>query len=252
MTIRISIITPTLNADKTLGHCLESVQQQHIQVEHIVVDGGSTDTTPALLQHHSKHLAKSISEKDQGLYDAMNKGIKLATGDVIGFLHSDDFYPSPDILTLVTQVFQDDDIEACYGDLLYVDDQHPQTIRRRWRAGPFKSTRQFYWGWMPPHPTFFVRKYIYERHGSFNLALGTAADYELMLRFMVKHQIPTQYIPRTMVHMRTGGISNVSLRNRLVANTMDRKAWQVNGLTPCWWTLWCKPLRKVGQWIFIK
>ena len=105
---------------------------------------------------------------------------------------------------------------------------------------------------MPPHPTFYVRKSIYERHGSFNLELGTAADYELMLRFMVKHQISTRYIPRTMVHMRTGGMSNASLRNRLIANTMDRKAWQVNGLTPCWWTLWCKPLRKVGQWIFIK
>ncbi len=194
------------------------------------------------------HLSQMVSETDLGIYDAMNKGVDRSEGDIIGILNADDFYASPDVLAKVAAVFQDSAIDACYGDLVYVDNTDVGKVVRYWRAGNF-SLRKFYWGWMPPHPTFFVRRSVYERFGLFNLDLGSAADYEIMLRFLVTKGIKPAYIPEVLVNMRIGGISNVSWRNRLAANRMDRKAWVVNGLKPYPWTLWLKPLRKIGQWI---
>jgi glycosyltransferase involved in cell wall biosynthesis len=194
------------------------------------------------------HISHIVSESDQGIYDAMNKGIRLAQGDIVGILNADDFYASSDILAKVAAIFADPAIDACYGDLVYMDSTDTGKVVRYWRSGAF-SPRKFYWGWMPPHPTFFVRRWVYERFGLFNLDLGSAADYELMLRFLVKHQINVAYIPEVLVKMRTGGVSNVSLQNRLKANRMDRKAWTINALKPYPWTLWLKPLRKIGQWV---
>ena len=138
-------------------------------------------------------------------------------------------------------------MDSCYGDLEYVDKENTDRVIRRWKAGTYKSNN-WYWGWMPPHPTFFVRRSIYEKHGGYRLDLGTAADYELMLRFLLKHQISTVYIPQVLIKMRTGGVSNISLINRINAHRMDRKAWKVNGLKPYPWTIPLKPIRKVGQW----
>ncbi len=193
------------------------------------------------------HISQIVSEADLGIYDAMNKGIGMSQGDIVGILNADDFYTSSDILAKVAAVFQDSAIDACYGDLVYVDNTDIGKVVRSWRAGNF-SLRKFYWGWMPPHPTFFVRRSVYERFGVFNLDLGSAADYELMLRFLVKKAVKPAYIPEILVKMRVGGISNASWGNRLAANRMDRKAWVVNGLKPYPWTLWLKPLRKIGQW----
>jgi len=243
----LSIITATYNAADTLVACLDSVRKQSIDVEHILIDGGSTDTTQAIANSYKDHLTKLVSEPDQGIYDAMNKGIRMATGDVIGILNADDYYPSDEILSRAMDVFDDESIQACYGDLVYVDGKQANKVKRYWRAGEF-DRKKFYWGWMPPHPTFFVRASVYEKYGLFNLELGSAADYEIMLRFLLKHQIKAAYIPEVMVHMRTGGMSNASVSNRLAANRMDRKAWEVNGLKPYPWTLYAKPLRKIGQW----
>ena len=249
MTNKISIITATYNAAETIHDCLECVKKQTVEVEHILVDGMSEDSTISIIKGYRDSVAHIISEPDKGIYDAMNKGLKLAGSDIIGILNADDFYPASDILAKVTHAFDNPKIDACYGDLLYVDGTNTEKIVRNWRSGSF-SPEKFYWGWMPPHPTFFVRRSIYKKYGLFDMELGSAADYEIMLRFLVKHEIKAAYIPEVLVKMRTGGISNASVKNRLAANRMDRKAWAINDLKPYPWTLWMKPLRKVGQWIW--
>jgi glycosyltransferase involved in cell wall biosynthesis len=246
--VRISIITATYNSAATIGDCLASVTGQDVAVEHIVVDGASTDGTLEVVRAVGGDSLQVVSEPDRGVYDAMNKGIARARGDVVGILNSDDYYAAPDVLSSVRGAFADPTIGACYGDIVYVASGDTGRTVRYWKAGAF-DRRRFLWGWMPPHPTFFVRRSVYEKHGSFNLDLGSAADYEIMLRMLLKNAVPTAYIPRVLVKMRTGGVSNASIRNRLAANRMDRRAWKVNGLRPYPWTLWVKPLRKLGQWV---
>lgn len=247
--MNLSIITVTFNCGEILEACISSVRSQRdVDVEYIVIDGGSTDSTLNVIRKNNAAIDQVISEDDDGLYDALNKGIALATGDVVGILHSDDFYHDDTVLYKIARIFEDPEVQACYGDLKYVAPENTDKIVRYWRAGKYKPGK-FYWGWMPPHPTFFVRKSIYEDFGLFNLELGSAADYEIMLRFLLKHNANTVYLPETLVHMRTGGISNASVANRLKANVMDRKAWIVNNLKPYPWTLYFKPLRKVLQWV---
>jgi glycosyltransferase involved in cell wall biosynthesis len=243
--VSISIITATFNSGFTIRDCLDSVKDQGNKVEHIIIDGGSSDGTLDIVKSYP-HIVRVISEPDHGIYDAMNKGIALATGDVIGILNSDDFYADKMVLTKVARIFSRDGIDSCYGDLLYVDPADITKITRIWKSGPFHK-ENFFWGWMPPHPTFFVRRQVYDKYGMFNLNLGSAADYELMLRFLVKHKISMAYIPEVLVKMRAGGVSNASLRNRLEANRMDRYAWVMNGLKPYPWTTFLKPLRKIRQ-----
>jgi glycosyltransferase involved in cell wall biosynthesis len=248
--VSLSIITATLNNASTIRDCIESVIKQDLSVEHIIIDGGSTDGTLDIIHEYRPHLAKLVSESDKGVYDALNKGIQMAECNIIGLLHADDFYAEPDILSKVASVFGDHNIDACYGDLVYIKSRNAARIVRYWQAGPY-NLRRFYWGWMPPHPTFFVCKKIYENYGLFRLDLGSAADYELMLRFLMKYKIRPTYIPEVMVKMRTGGISNASLRNRLLANRNDRLAWKVNGLNPYPWTLFLKPLLKLKQYFVL-
>ena len=181
------------------------------------------------------------------MYDAINKGLTLAKGDVIGVLNSDDFYPANHILAKVEQIFSEPEVEACYGDLHYVDKVDTTRVVRNWRAGDYKRER-FFGGWMPPHPTFFLRRQLYEKHGGYRLDMGTAADYELMLRMLLKHEANTVYIPEVLVHMRNDGMSNASFKNRVKANRNDRQAWRLNEIQPRPWTLIAKPLCKLGQW----
>jgi glycosyltransferase len=191
-------------------------------------------------------LAHVIAGPDKGIYDAMNKGITVASGDIIGILNADDFYADRDVITHITSAFEDDSVDACYGDLEYVDSFLTGKVIRYWRSGDYRPER-FYHGWMPPHPTFFARRTLYNKYGSFNLSLGSSADYELMLRFLLKHGAKAVYIPEVLVRMRTGGVSNASLSNRLRANRMDRLAWRINGLHPKPWTMYMKPLSKLNQ-----
>jgi len=244
----ISIITAVFNSASTVCDCIEGAKSQSVQPEHIFVDGGSTDGTLDILRGPGSVIAKVVSEPDNGVYDALNKGIALATGEVIGILHGDDTYADREVLSRVERAFEDNHVDSCYGDLVYVDREKTERIVRRWCSGAY-DVRRFYWGWMPPHPTFFVRRKIYEKFGGFNLSFGTAADYELMLRFLVKHRISSVYIPAILVKMRIGGLSNISFMNRLRANRMDRKAWRENDLKPLPFTHILKPLSKVGQYV---
>ncbi len=250
--MKLSIITVVLNNKAYIEDCIHRVlDQTYKNIEYIIVDGSSTDGTVEIIKKYEKFISKWISESDNGVYDAMNKGIQISSGDIIGTLNADDFYPHHEVLAKVAEVFSQESVDSCYGDLDYVDSFDTRKIIRCWRSGHYIANR-FYWGWMPPHPTFFVRRRIYEQYGVFNLELGTAADYELMLRFLLRHKIKTHYIPEVLIKMRTGGISNISIKNRLVANDMDRYAWRVNGLRPYPWTLILKPLRKINQYFFNK
>src|ERR1700733_735712 len=246
--MKISIVPATYKSAATVKATLECIRgQDHPDIEHIIMDGQSDDDTLAIAAGFP-HIAKIVSEKDQGIYDAMNKGILAATGEVIGILNSDDVYPDPSVLSLIARVFADPAVKTAYADLQYVHQHDTDKVIRTWRSGPFQK-KNFYYGWMLPHPTFFVRKEVYDQVGLFDTSLRSAADYELMLRILVKYGLPAHYIPRVIVKMRTGGMSNASLWNRLRANKEDRLAWKMNGLKPKFFTLYMKPLRKIPQFI---
>jgi len=246
---KISIITVTYNSDQTLEHTIQSVLlQDHPDIEYIIVDGQSTDETLSVIRKYRHKIDHFVSEKDDGLYYALNKGIALATGDIIGILHADDFYIDDHVLSKIATTFEKSGADAVYADLFYVDKDDTEKIVRKWRSGEYKEGK-FLWGWMPPHPTFFVKRDIYAKYGAFNTSLRSAADYELMLRFIHKHKIKLAYLPEYIVKMRTGGQSNASIKNRVKANQEDRKAWEMNGLKPYFFTLTLKPLRKIFQFL---
>ncbi|WP_336515199.1 glycosyltransferase family 2 protein [Pollutibacter soli] len=244
----ISIVTPTYNSAETVKDTLSSVaMQKGVEVEHIIVDGLSKDNTIELVKSFP-HVARVDSEKDGGIYDAMNKGIRRANGDIVGILNSDDLYAHPDVLRKVAELFEDESIDAVYADLEYVERENTNKVVRYWRSGKY-NTNQFYYGWMPPHPTFFIRRHFYEKFGEFNCKLRSAADYELMLRFLLKHKLKPAYLPEVIVKMRTGGMSNASFSNRLKANREDREAWRMNAIQPFFFTLFLKPFRKILQYV---
>lgn len=244
--MKISIITPSYNSGNTIKSCLESIQRQtYKNLEHILIDGGSKDNTIGIA-HTYPHLAKIVSEPDQGIYDAMNKGIKLSNGDIIGILNSDDVYTSKEVIQSVISRFKNDKVEAAYGNLNYINIKNK--IIRKWRSGEYNRDL-FLQGWMPPHPTFFIRREFYDKYGLYNTDFSISADYELMLRMLYRYKLNCEYIPEVLVSMRTGGHSNSSWRKRWVANKEDRKAWVINGLKPKTLTLWKKPLYKLIQYI---
>ncbi len=246
--MKVSIITVTYNSEATIKDTLLSVKEQsYDKLEHIIVDGASTDNTLNILKHFG-HTGPLLSEPDNGIYDAMNKGLKIATGDIVGILNSDDFYPNGSIIEKVVKAFSNDNCDAVYGDLVYVDPHHAKKVLRKWIAGRYNK-KLFYKGWMPPHPTFFVKKEVYEKYGQFNINFKNSSDYELLLRFMFLNNIKVKYIPGVLVHMRAGGHSNRSLKNRIAAHKEDYMAWRSNGLSPKWYTLAMKPLRKVKQYM---
>jgi glycosyltransferase involved in cell wall biosynthesis len=247
--VKISIITVTYNSAQTLEHTIQSVlSQTYANVEYIIIDGKSSDNTLAVIEKHKNQISQFISEKDDGLYHAINKGIALATGDIIGILHADDFYIDNNVLTNVAETFIANKADAVYADLYYVDKDNTDKIIRTWRSGVYKASN-FLWGWMPPHPTFFVKKECYTKYGLFNTTLRSAADYEIMLRLLFKHKIKAAYLPKFIVKMRVGGQSNASVKNRVKANNEDRLAWKLNNVNPYFFTLTLKPLRKIIQFL---
>ena len=245
--MKISVITVCYNSVSTIEATILSVlQQSYATIEYIVVDGDSNDGTKSVLEKYRDKITKIVSEKDKGLYDALNKGIKLATGDVIAFLHADDFYTDPTVIEKYVKVFEGGNYDAVYANLFYVDADDTTKVKRKWNSGEYNHGA-FLNGWMPPHPTLFVRKEIYEKYGSFNTDFKTSADYELMLRLIHKHKIKLGYLKEFTVKMRVGGQSNSSLNNRIKANLEDRRAWEVNQLKPRFYTLLLKPFRKISQ-----
>ncbi len=247
--MKITIITVVFNGAHTISDCIESVlSQDYGDVEYIIIDGNSTDDTLKIIERYGSSVQRVVSEPDRGIYDAMNKGVRLATGDVIGILNADDVYASSEVLTEVAGALLRDGTDAVYGDLVYTDQKDRDKVVRKWISGAYKKG-SFRRGWMPPHPTFFIRSSFYSQYGSFRTDLGSAADYELMLRMIEKHGVSLSYVKRVLVKMRSGGVSNQSLANRWEANRNDLKAWKLNGLKPGLFTLIIKPLRKVFQFL---
>lgn len=227
----VSIITVTLNSKSVLSDCLDSVaNQSHNNIEHIVIDGGSTDGTLTLLNSRRKNLAIVISEPDNGIYDAMNKGVALAKGEIVGILNSDDFYANDQVISNIIKMFtKDPSLEACYADLIYVDRYKTSKIIRYFKSSKFKQGL-FSKGWSPPHPTFFVRRSVYEKFGLFNLDYRIASDIDLMSRFLEIHKIKTKYVPEIWVKMRMGGTTNKSLKNIYKQNREILKSLKKQGL----------------------
>ena len=247
--MKISLITATYNSASTIESSLLSfINQDYENKELIIIDGGSTDETLSIIEKYKLAVTTIISEKDNGIYDALNKGISLATGDVIAILHSDDFYIHNHVLSKVIETFIAYKSDSVYGNLIYVDRIDTNRIIRKWISGNYIHGK-FIQGWMPPHPAFFAKKECYNRYGKFNLSLRSSADYELMLRFLHKHKISTAYLNEFLVKMRIGGQSNVSLKNRIKANREDKLAWELNDLKPAFYTLFFKPLRKLIQFL---
>jgi glycosyltransferase involved in cell wall biosynthesis len=244
---RISVITVVKNGAATIRDCIDSVRNQDYSVEHVFVDGASSDGTPDIIREHAAEASQIVSEPDHGIYDAMNKGISLTTGDVVGMLNADDFYAHNKVISTVADVFQDKAVDACYGDLVYVDPQRTEFVIRYWRSCPVTDWL-LYCGWMPPHPTLFVRRHLYQEFGGFRTDLGSAADYELTLRFFLKYRIRAVYIPQLLVTMRSGGASNATLRNRLMVNLWVYRAWRINGLKPKLWTIPARLMSKLVQY----
>ena len=248
---KISIITVAFNSVQTIKDTIESIiSQDYNNIEYIIIDGGSTDGTIDVVKQYTNSVVYFCSEADNGIYDGMNKGINAATGDIIGILNSDDFYPNSFIISNVAKSFEKHNCDAVYGDLVYVRSNDVTKITRYWQAGVY-STSKIKNGWMLPHPTFFVKQNIYKRYGLYDTDLKSAADYEMILKLLYKHNISVHYIPMILVNMRTGGESNKSFFNRLKANKEDSLAWTKNQLNKPIFVRFKKPLQKLRQF-FLK
>jgi glycosyltransferase involved in cell wall biosynthesis len=244
---KISIITVSYNSQSTIKHTIDSVSSQtYKNKEYILIDGASQDWTLDILDFKKDEIDNFVSEKDDGIYNAMNKGIKAATGDIIGILNSDDFYYNQDVLSKVAKVFEETNCDCLYGDLIFVNKGDISKIARYWKSGKFEKNIMKK-GWMLPHPTFFVKKKIYQKYGLYNTSLKRAADYEMILRLLHKEKINIEYIPEILIKMRVGGESNASIWNRLKGNNEDNIAWNLNGLKKPPFIRFIKPFRKISQ-----
>lgn len=227
--MKISIITVCYNSATTIQDTIDSIASQtYPDIEHIVVDGGSRDTTMDMVRA-APRVSKYVSEPDRGIYDAMNKGIAMATGEIVGTLNSDDFYMHEKVLERISEVFSNPSVDACYADLIYVRQEDPASVVRYWQSRPFRPGL-FKRGWMPAHPTFFVRRKLYEELGGFDLEFKLQSDFELTMRYLELFRINSVYLPEILVKMRVGGASNQSVRNVIKGNIEAYKACKKNHL----------------------
>lgn len=247
--LKISIITVCYNSAATIEDTILSVaSQNHKNIEHIIIDGASTDGTMEVIARHRHALAVVVSEPDQGVYDAMNKGLRHASGDVVGFLNADDVYMDEEAVSHIAKAFHDTEVDACYADLIYVESDNPQNLVRSWKSRPF-SPGLFKRGWMPAHPTFFVRRRIYEKYGGFDLQYRLQADFELTMRFLEIYRIRSVYIPKVLVRMRMGGLTNRSVLNVLRGNIEAYRACRKNGFKVTPFFMVRKVLSRLPQYL---
>ena len=246
--MKISIITSVYNNASTIEDAIKSVlSQTYTNIEYIVVDGASKDGTTEIIKKYENQISKFVSEKDKGIYDGLNKGVDLATGDVIAFLHSDDIYENENVIADVVKLFESTNTDSIYGDLVYVDKNDTNKIFRYWKSGEY-TFKKLCNGWMPPHPTFFVKRKFYEKYGKFDLSYGIAADYDFMLRMLGKYKITTAYLPKVLYKMRVGGASNRSIKNIIQKSQEDIKALKNNGIGGLH-TIILKNLSKIPQFL---
>jgi len=245
--MKISIITVTLNSEKYLSDCIRSVREQNYKdIEHIIIDGKSTDGTLRIIYKNLDSISSWISETDRGMYDAINKGLEMATGDIVRVLNSDDMFASADSVRSIVDCFQTTKADSIYGNLIYVDPEDPHKIVRYWKSNSYKRSR-FRYGWMPAHPTFYMRRELIERYGLYENHYFTAADYEFMARYLFLHKVSSQYIDSMLVKMRSGGISNVTFKSRFRANRRDFLAMKRNHIPFSFLVSILKPLIKIPQ-----
>jgi glycosyltransferase involved in cell wall biosynthesis len=249
--MKVTIITVCFNSSSTIQETLKSVTNQDYEdIEYIVIDGRSNDGTLEIIKGHQQLINKCISEPDDGLYYAMNKGLELATGDVIGFMNSDDIFNHDSCVSEIMNTFNTTDADIVYGDIVYTDPKDTSRIVRYWKSGEFEiDSHQRCW--MPPHPATYIKRSIFEKFGNFNTDFKIAADYELLLRFIFTHKIYPVYLSKIMVRMRTGGLSNASIRNIIISNIEVFKSHKANLLDVSIWKILLKPLRKLRQY-FVK
>ena len=232
--MKISVITVCYNSAETIGDTLRSVREQtYGNIEHIIVDGGSKDTTLAVVAAEGQHVAKLVSEKDNGIYDAMNKGIQLATGDVVAFLNADDFYKDPEVLARVAKVMQAEQLDALYGDVEFFRPGEPDAVARRYNSGRF-ATDRLGWGWMPAHPALFVRRALFERYGMFRTDYRIAGDFEFIARVFKHRELRHRHLPKSLVCMQMGGISTSGWRATLQLNREMMRACRANAIQTNW------------------
>lgn len=246
--MKVTIITPTFNSAIYLEDCIRSVlSQRYKNIEHIIVDGKSTDGTLDIIKKYEAHLGKCISETDRGMYDAINKGIKLATGDIIGILNSDDMLNGEDVIEAIVKTFQEQNTDTLYGDLEYVEADNINKIYRIWKGMPYKRSL-FHRGWMPAHPTFYMKRSLVEKYGGYENHYYSSADYEFMARYLFTHKVSSYYLPKLIVKMRRGGQSNNNIKKRLRANRRDYLAMKKNKIPFPFIVSILKPLSKLHQY----
>ena len=245
--LKVSIITAVYNRSETIASAIKSVQiQEYPNISHVIVDGGSTDGTMERIKELQSANQIVNSEPDEGIYDALNKGIKLADGDIVGLVHSDDFFSDELVISDVVSAFSDPNVQLVYGDLDYVEESNTNKVVRHWVAGPFKA-QKLRMGWMPPHPTVFVRKSLFDQLGGYDTSFKISADYDAMLRFF-QSGICCAYVPRVLVQMRVGGMSNRGFKNIITKMKGDYRAIKKNGAGGIG-TLVLKNVSKIRQFI---
>lgn len=245
--MKVTLITATYNSEKYLEDCIESViRQRYKNIEHIIVDGKSTDGTIHIIKKYESKISKWISESDKGMYDAINKGMAMSTGDIIGIINSDDMLESDDVIETIVKTFEEEKVDSIYGDLDYISPYDLNKIDRIWKGKSY-NRNLFRLGWMPAHPTFYFKKEVFNLFGGYETHFYSAADYELMSRYLFKHRISSYYIPKLLVKMRSGGQSNASLKMRLRANRRDYLAMKKNDIPFAFIVSILKPLSKLHQ-----
>jgi len=243
--MKISIITVVWNNVETIKDAIDSVlSQTYENIEYIVIDGASRDGTVEIVQSYGEKISKFISEKDKGLYDAMNKGIKLATGDIVGILNSDDFYIDDNLITRIVKEFEEKQVDSVFADLVFVKPENLNKIVRYYDSSHF-SPDKFAYGWMPAHPTFFVKREIYEKYGVFKTDYKIASDYELLTRFLGKNKVSYSYIKEPIVKMRIGGASTSGIKSNYILNKEIIRACRENDIYTNWLMVLSKYPKKI-------
>ena len=248
--MKISVITITFNSEKTIKDTVLSLENQtYKNIEYIVIDGNSTDTTLEIIKNSCTRVTKLVSEKDDGIYHALNKGIQIATGDYVGFLHSDDIFASCHSVANIVNTLNQNDADAVYGDLQYISSLDSEKVVRTWRSGAFNKSLLAR-GWMPPHPTFYMKRSLYQKYGGFDLSFRIAGDYDSLLRYLYTHNVSVDYCPEVLVKMKVGGVSNRNFLSMLTKSKEDIRAMRNAGISVPF-SLFMKNVSKIPQF-FIK